>query len=157
MTTSSLLCFRICLFVFLTFLSIAVVVVVVVVNKRGISWRNLTTPRSLLFHCISLPLCEVKRPSQALCWPLGSTDCSPSLSQDLQALGTCCPRSCIFYKLRQDSHTQCVHCLLYHIHTVGILVVLCVQVCTGELSGLCGLVTALQQPWASIYSLAKVV
>ena len=30
----------------------------------------------------------------------------------------------------------------YHVHTVGIAI-LCVQVCTGEPSGLCGLLTAL--------------
>jgi hypothetical protein len=36
--------------------------------------------------------------------------------QDLQALGTCCPRSCIFYKLGQDSDTQCVLAQLLHIN-----------------------------------------
>ena len=48
--------------------------------------------------------------------------------------------------LRQDSHTQCVLCPLYHVHTAAILAVLCVHVCTGEPSGLCGLLTAPQQP-----------
>jgi hypothetical protein len=33
----------------------------------------------------------------------------------------------MFYKLEQDSHTQCVHCLPFHIHTVGILALLCIQ------------------------------
>ena len=60
----------------------------------------------MLFHCISSPVCEVKRPSQALCWPLGLIGCSPSRFQDLQALETCSPRSCIFCKLEQDSHTE---------------------------------------------------
>ena len=56
------------------------------------------------------------------------------------------PQMLYLYKLGQDSHTQSVHCLLYHIYTAGILAVLCVQVCTSEPSGLCGLLTALQQP-----------
>jgi hypothetical protein len=99
-------------------------------------------PRSLLFHCISLPVCEVKRLSQALCWPRGLIGCSHSCFQDLQALGTCCPRSCIFYKLGQDSHTMCT-LSSYRIHTAAILAVLCIQVCTSELSDLCGLLTAL--------------
>jgi hypothetical protein len=99
-------------------------------------------PRSLVFHCISSPVYEVKILSQALCWPLGLIGCSPSRFQDLHALETCSPRSCIFYKLRQDSHTQCVHCPLYHIYTAGILTILCVQVCTSEPSGLCSLVRA---------------
>jgi hypothetical protein len=44
-----------------------------------------------------------------------------------------------------QSHTVCTLSSLSY-HTVGILVILCVQICTGELSGLCGLLTALQQP-----------
>ena len=92
---------------------------------------------------------EVKRLSQALCWPLGLIGCLPSLSQVLEALETCCLRSCIFYKLGQDSDIQCVHCRLYHIYTADILAFLCVQVCTNEPSGLCGLLTALQQPSAA--------
>jgi hypothetical protein len=56
------------------------------------------------------------------------------------------PRFYIFYKLGWNSHTQCVHCLLYHMHTVSILALLCIQVCVSALSGLCGLSTALQQP-----------
>ena len=39
----------------------------------------------------------------------------------------------MFYKLGQDSDLQCVHCLLYYIHTVGILAVMCVQVCANEI------------------------
>jgi hypothetical protein len=36
--------------------------------------------------------------------------------------------------------------LFFCINTAGILAVLCVQVCANELSGLCGLLTALQEP-----------
>jgi hypothetical protein len=102
-------------------------------------------------HCISLLVYEVKSPSQALCWPLGLIGCPPSLFPGLQTLETYCPRSFLFYKLGQDSDTR-VHCPLYCVHTVGILAILCVQVCTDEPSCLCGLLTALQQPWVSIYS-----
>jgi hypothetical protein len=59
---------------------------------------------------------------------------------------TYCPRSCIFYRLRQYSHIQCIHCLLYHIHTAVILAVLCVQVCTSEPSGLSDLWTPHSRP-----------
>ena len=76
--------------------------------KRGVPWRSSAIPSSVLFHCISSTVYEVKRLSQALCWPLGLIGWSPSLSPGLRALGTYCPRFCIFYKLRQDSHTQCV-------------------------------------------------
>jgi hypothetical protein len=36
-------------------------------DKRGVPWRTLTSLRSFLFHCVSSPVHEVKRPSQALC------------------------------------------------------------------------------------------
>jgi hypothetical protein len=61
---------------------------------------RLMIPRSVLFHCIFLPVYEVKRLSQPLCWPLCLTGCSPSLSPDLRGSGTYCPISCIFYGLR---------------------------------------------------------
>ena len=35
-------------------------------HKRGVPWRTLATRRSLLFHCVSSPVLEVKRPSLAL-------------------------------------------------------------------------------------------
>ena len=111
------------------------------------SGRSLETiPSSLLFHCISSLVQEVKRPSQALCWPLGLIGCSSSLSVDLRALGTYCPRFCIVYNLGEGSDVKCVHCLLYHIHTAFTLAAVCVHIYTNELSGLCGLLTALQQP-----------
>jgi hypothetical protein len=47
---------------------------------------DVTMPRSVLFYCVS----EVKRPSQALCWPVGLIDLigrSTLLSPDLRALG----------------------------------------------------------------------
>ena len=88
---------------------------------------TLATLRSLLFHCAFSPVHEVKRPSQALCQPLGLIGCSPSRFEDLQALKTCSTGLYIFYKLEQDSHTQCVHCLPFHIHTVCILALLCVH------------------------------
>ena len=71
----------------------------------------------------------------------------------LRALKIYCPRSCIFCNLGHDSDIKYIHCPLYHIHTVGILAVVCVHVCASEVPGLCGLFTALQQPYASIYSL----
>jgi hypothetical protein len=120
--------------------------------KWWVQWWSLVIPRSVMLDCISSPVYEVKRLNQDLGWPLGLVGSSPSLPPDLRALETYCPRSCIFYKLRQDSHIWCVHCSLYRIRTVGILAVLRVQVCTSEPSGLCGLLTALQQPWVSIYS-----
>jgi hypothetical protein len=45
----------------------------------------------------------------------------------------------------EDNIKKYIHCLLFHIHTVGILALLCVQVCINVPSGLCGLLTALQQ------------
>jgi hypothetical protein len=42
---------------------VAAAAVVVVNRSEGCLERTLTTPRSLLFHCIY----EVKRPSQTLC------------------------------------------------------------------------------------------
>ena len=77
---------------------------------------------------------------------LGLIGCPSSHFQYLRALGTYCPRSCIFYKLRQDSDTQCVHCPLYHNHIVGILAVLCVQVHINELR----LVWPVNSPRASL-------
>jgi hypothetical protein len=45
----------------------AVVVVVVKISEGFCEGPSLATLRSLLFHCVSLPVHEVKRPSQALC------------------------------------------------------------------------------------------
>jgi hypothetical protein len=65
-------------------------------QEWGVPWHTLLTPRSLLFHCTSLPVYEVKWLSQAL--------------QDLQALESYCPRSCIFY----ISKYQTTICLWHH-------------------------------------------
>ena len=106
--------------------TVVVAAVVVVVEIA----RTLATPRSLLFHCVSSPACKVNRPSQALCWPLGSVGCSPSLSAGLRALRTCCPSSCIFYKL---GHIQCTLSSLSCPHSSRHSSRLCVQVYAGEL------------------------
>jgi hypothetical protein len=68
--------------------------VIVVVAARG-SLMDATILRSLLFHCISTPIYEVKRPSQALCCPLGLIGCSPSLSPGLWAFAECAETNCI--------------------------------------------------------------
>jgi hypothetical protein len=46
----------------------------------------------------------------------------------------------------RTGQSQCVHCPLYHVHTVSILAIVYVQFCTDELSGLCVLLIAPQQP-----------
>jgi hypothetical protein len=51
---------------------------------------SITLPESFLFHFTSSPVYEVKRISQARCWPLGSTGCPPSLLQHLWSSRTCC-------------------------------------------------------------------
>jgi hypothetical protein len=81
-------------------------------GRSLMKWQSIAVPRSVLFYCISSLVHGVKRPSQALWWPLGFIGCPPSLSQYLRALGTYCPRSFIYYKPGQYSHTQCVHCPL---------------------------------------------
>jgi hypothetical protein len=85
----------------------------------------------------------VKRPSQALCWPLGLIGCSPSRFQDLQALETFSSGFCIFYKLRPDSHTQCVHCLLFRRHS-------CLSVCPSLYKCALRLVWPVNSPTAAL-------
>ena len=113
--------------------------------KRGVPQRALMIPRSVLFHCVSSPVYEVKRLSQALCLPLGLIGCSPSLSPGLLSSKHTASDP-VSLQTKKDSHTQSVQYLLYHIHTAGILAVLRVHVCTSAPSGLCGLLTALQKP-----------
>ena len=64
---------------------VAAVVVIVAVKIAKSSIASPTIPMSFLFHCVSSPVHEVKRPNQVLSSPLGSIGCPPSLSQDLQA------------------------------------------------------------------------
>ena len=116
------------------------------IKWRGFPERTQGTPRSLLFRFSPRWFMRLRaKPNQALYWPLGFNGCIPSSYWGPQASKTCCPRSCIFYKLVEDSDTQSVHCLLYHIHTADILAFRYVQVRTGQFSGFCGLLTALQQ------------
>ena len=90
-------------------------------------------PRSVLFRCISSPIYEAKRPSQALCCPMGLVGYSPSLSPGLQVIGTYCPRSCIFYKLRQDSQHSCSS-VCRSLYKSGLRFVWPVNSCTAALS-----------------------
>jgi hypothetical protein len=70
--------------------------------------------RSVLFHCISSPVYEVKRLNQALCWPLGLIGCSPSLSSGFRKV---LPQILYILQARTgQSHTVCTLSSLSYPH-----------------------------------------